>query len=254
MNHQLEQIKELLAASSKEQRQEIFRELRQEFPIHAIEQKLNAEAEIILEAISRAGDLTLRGIRGIIAEAAFATKVVGTLQGWKDTTPAGNHPYDFVLTDDRGDIRVQVKMQRQKSHRPMLANEGYRFLPPDMYVVETQKTRGGSHPTTGEDTRPYKFDEFDILAVALHPSTGDWSRFLYTVNSWLLPRLDDTKLMLKFQPVPKQANENWTDSFLTCVSWFRSGQSRRLQVDFPRASRKAKKERKRRKNRKTKTK
>ena len=89
MNDQLEQIKRLLAASSKEERQEIFRELRQEFPIHAIEQKLNAEAEIILEAISRAGDLTLRGIRGIIAEAAFATKVVGTLQGWKDTTPAG---------------------------------------------------------------------------------------------------------------------------------------------------------------------
>jgi hypothetical protein len=254
MNHQLEQIRELLAASSREQRQEIFRELRQEFPIHAIEQKLNAEAEIILEAISRAGDLTLRGIRGIIAEAAFATKIVGTLHGWSDTMPAGNHPYDFVLTDGRGDIRVQVKMQRQKSHRPMLANEGYRFLPPDMYVVETQKTRGGIHPTTGEDTRPYKFNEFDILAVALHPSTGDWSRFLYTVNSWLLPRSDDTNLMLKFQPVPKEANETWTDSFLTCVSWFRSGQSRRLQIEFPRASRKAKKKRKGRKNRKTKTK
>ena len=77
MNNQLEQIKQLLASSSKEQRQDIFRELRHEFPIHAIEQKLNAEAEIILEAISRAGDLTLRGIRGIIAEAAFATKMVG---------------------------------------------------------------------------------------------------------------------------------------------------------------------------------
>ena len=250
MNNHLEQIKQLLAACSKEQRQEIFRALRQEFPIHAIEQKLNAEAEIILEAISRATDLTLRGIRGIIAEAAFATKVVGTLQGWKDTTPGGNHPYDFVLTDNRGDIRIQVKMQRQKSHRPMLASEGYRFLPPDMYVVETQKTRGGSHPKTGEDTRPYKFNEFDILAVALHPSTGDWSRFLYTVNSWLLPRSDDTNLMLKFQPVPKQANENWTDSFLTCVSWFRSGQSRRLPIDIPRTSRTTKKKTKRSKKRK----
>jgi hypothetical protein len=253
MNNQLEQIKQLLAACSKEQRREIFRQLRQEFPIHAIEKKLNAEAEIILEAISRATDLTLRGIRGIIAEAAFATKVVGTLQGWKDTTPGGNHPYDFVLTDDRGDIRIQVKMQRQKSHRPMLASEGYRFLPSDMYVVETQKTRGGSHPTTGEDTRPYKFNEFDILAVALHPSTGDWSRFLYTVNSWLLPRSDDTNLMLKFQPVPKQANENWTDNILTCVSWFRSSQSRRLPIDIPRTLRATKKKTKRRRKRKPRT-
>jgi len=251
MNNQLEQIKRLLAESSKEHRQEVFRELRQEFPIHSIEQKLNTEAEIILEAISRAGDLTLRGIRGIIAEAAFATKVVGTLRGWKDTTPAGNHPYDFVLTDDHGDIRVQVKMQRQKNHRPMLASEGYRFLPPDMYVVETQKTRGGSHPTTGEGTRPYRFDEFDILAVALHPSTGDWSRFLYTVNSWLLPRSDDANLMLKFQPVPKEANENWTDSFLTSVSWLRSGLSRRLLEDIPSVTRKTNKKGKRTKKRKT---
>lgn len=57
MNNQLVQIKQLLVSTSKEQRQELFRELRKEFPIHAIEQKLNAEAEIILEAISRAGDL-----------------------------------------------------------------------------------------------------------------------------------------------------------------------------------------------------
>lgn len=251
MNHQLDHIKQLLASSTQEQRQEIYRELRKEFPIHAIELALNAEAEIILEAISRAGDLTLRGIRGIIAEAAFATKVVGTLQGWIDKTPAGNHPYDFVLADGRGDIRVQVKMQRQKTHRPMMANEGYRFLPLDMYVVETQRTRGGNHPTTGENTRPYKFDEFDILAVALHPSTGDWSRFLYTVSSWLLPRAEDQKLLLKYQPLPKEPNDNWTDDFLTCVSWFRSGENRRPQISIPIITRGRKKKRNARKKRRT---
>ncbi len=248
MSNRLEQIKQLLASSSKEQRQDIFRELRKEFPIHAIEQKLNAEAEIILEAISRAGDLTLRGIRGIIAEAAFATKIVGTLHGWKDTTPQGNHPYDFVLSDNVGDMRVQVKMQRLKSHQPMMAKEAYRFLPADMYVVETQRTRGGNDPRTGQDTRPYKFHEFDILAVSLHPSTGDWSRFLYIVNSWLLPRPGDEKLMLKFQPVPKEPNDNWTDDFLTCVSWFRSRELRRIQIDMPAISRLDKKRRKRKRN------
>jgi hypothetical protein len=244
MNHQLEHIKELLALSTKDQREEIYRELRKEFPIHAIELKLNAEAEIILEAISRAGDLTLRGIRGIIAEAAFATKLVATLPGWKDTTPTGNYPYDFVLTDGHGEIRVQVKMQRQKNHRPMMANEGYRFLPADMFVAETQRTRGGKHPTTGENTRPYKFNEFDILAISLHPSRGDWSRFLYTVSSCLLPRPEDQKLMLKFQPVPKEPNETWTDDFLTCVSWFRSHETRRPAITVPFITRAKKKKRK----------
>jgi hypothetical protein len=123
----------------------------------------------------------------------------------------------------------------------MMANEGYRFLPSDMYVVETQRTRGGRHPTTGENTRPYKFDEFDILAVSLHPSTGDWSRFLYTVNSWLVPRAEDHDLMLKFQPVAAAPNQNWTDDFLTCVSWFRSGQTRPMQVKVPRIASKRKK-------------
>ena len=250
MNHRLDQIRELLDSCSKEQRQSVFQELRKDFPIHEIEKTLNVEAEIILEAISRAGDLTLRGIRGIIAEAAFKTKVVGTLQGWIEQTPAGNHPFDFVLTDGHGDIRVQVKMQRQKNHRPMMANEGYRFLPSDMHVVETQRTRGGRHPTTGENTRPYKFDEFDILAVALHPSTGDWSRFLYTVNSWLLPRAEDQNLMLKFQPVPAAPNQNWTDDFLTCVSWFRSGQTRQMQIKVPTIASKQKRRLGKRKSRK----
>lgn len=34
----------------------------------------------------------------------------------------------------------------------MLASEGYRSLLSDMYVVETQRTRGGKDSTSGEDT------------------------------------------------------------------------------------------------------
>ena len=191
--------------------------------------------------------MTLRGIRGIIAEAAFAAKIVGTLEGWIDSTPTGNHAFDFLLTDRDGAIRVQVKMQRQKAHRPMMASEGSRFLPSDVYVVETQRTRGGTDSTTGENTRPYKFDEFDILAVALQPSTGDWSNFLYTVNSWLIPRPEDQRLLLKYQPVPKGPNSNWTDHFLTCVSWFRSGANRRMQINIPYVPSRRKKQTKRRK-------
>jgi hypothetical protein len=119
-------------------------------------------------------------------------------------------------------------MQRLKDHRPMMANEGYRRLPADMYAVETQRTRGGVNPQTREDTRPYCFGEFDILAVSMHPSTNDWSRFMYTVCGWLLPRPEDERLILKFQPVAKLPTESWTDDFETAIEWLRSGAQKKL--------------------------
>ncbi len=105
----------------------------------------------------------------------------------------------------------------------MLASEGYRFLSNSMYVVETQRTRGGKDARTGEDTRPYRFGEFDILAVSMEPSTRRWDSFLFTVGKWLLPRPDDHRLILKFQPVPNEPNDYWTSDFEQSVVWFRSG-------------------------------
>ena len=40
------------------------------------------------------------------------------------------------------------------------------------YVAETKRTRGGVDLVTGQKTRPYRFGDFDILAVCLQPSTG----------------------------------------------------------------------------------
>jgi len=207
----------------------VFTLLRREFPIHTIESTLNAEAEVILDAISRSDDLTLRGVRGVIAQATFALDVVARLSGWRDVTHGENLPYDFLLTDGQGNVRVQVKMQRQKNQRPMMAHEGYRRLSSDMYVVETQRTRGGKD-ATGADTRPYKFAEFDILAVALHPSTGAWKDFMYTVTRWLLPRPENLSLLLKFQPVARVPNEDWTQDFLEAVGWLRSRRDKQIRA------------------------
>lgn len=225
----LSQVFALLKTCSKEERGEVFRSLRKEFPIHSIEERFNAPAEIILEAIARSPDLTIRGIRGVIADAAFGQYVVPSLapHGWVDATPPGNHSYDYALCDSVGEVTVQVKMQRQKDHRPMSANEGYRHLSADMYVVETQRTRGGKDPRTGADTRPYRFGEFQILAVSMHPSTNHWEDFLYTVTDWLLPETK-TGTILKFQPVSKEPNEDWTTDFRKAVQWLRSGTSKRI--------------------------
>lgn len=53
----IQQIKHLLTLCSPAQRQEVYRHLRKEFPIHPLEVDLNTDAEIILEAIHRSGGL-----------------------------------------------------------------------------------------------------------------------------------------------------------------------------------------------------
>jgi hypothetical protein len=230
MTDLIHQIEQLLAICTSEQRRAVFQMLRKEFPIHPIETDLNTEAEIILEAFARdKTGLTFRMMRGIIAQAAFEIEVVQKLEHWQDDTPPGDLPYDFRLVDNYGSVMVQVKLQRSKEFRPMYANEAYRRFSSDLYVVETQKTRGGIDPVTGEGTRSYRFNEFDILAVAMHPSTNDWSKYMYTVCRWLIPDDNDQGKLLKFQPVSMVPNDDWTDDFEMCVGWVRSNLSKTIK-------------------------
>jgi len=227
----LEDIRHLLNRCTPAQRDEIFRQLRQETPIHPLEQELHAKAEIILEAIRRAGGLTLRMIRGVIAEAAFGVEVVEHLKNMRSVPLSGDLAYDFLLEDRIGRVRVQVKLQRSKSGQPWPARQArkmFRSLPADMYIVETQKTRGGK-TKTGAATRPYRFGEFDLLAVAIYPSTKRWDTFMYTVADWLIPDPIDQALIFKYQPVASTANNDWTDSFNTAVKWLRSKEKKRIR-------------------------
>jgi hypothetical protein len=225
----VDDIKALLSQCTDAERLEVFKLLRRDFHIHPFENALNTCAEVILEAISKAPDLTIRGVRGIIAEASFIVEVVGPLldKGWTDTTPKGDHAYDCQIEDEIGSVRVQVKMQRRKDHRPMMANEGFKRFPKDQFVVETQRTRGGKD-SAGESTRPYRFGEFDILAVSLHPSSNNWHDFRYTVSRWLIPDPDNSAYILKFQPVAQMSNADWTDNFLLAVEWLRSTTNKKI--------------------------
>ena len=228
MDKSVKQIIDLLKHCSLEQRKAVFNELRKEISIHPIEDKLNIQAEIILEAINKdEKGLTLRMIRGVIAEATFDIEVISNLKNWTNTTPIGDLPFDFRLEDNHGTVTVQVKLQRSLNLLPMKANEAYRRFSNELYVVETQKTRGGKD-ADGKDTRPYGFDEFDIIAVCMQPSTGEWSTFRYSLSRWLLPRDDDKLKMLKFQPVPIESNHFWTGSFETAVEWYRSGDKKTI--------------------------
>lgn len=98
-----------------------------------------------------------------------------------------------------------------------------------MWVVETQKTRGGKD-RKGKNTRPYRFGEFDIIAVCLHPSTDDWGTFCYTVANWLVPDPLDAGQIFKFQPIARAVNDDWTDCLETCVEWLKSGRVKTIST------------------------
>lgn len=223
----LEQLLAEIESRSPEEQQQIFDRLALKHSIHPLEGTWKASARVILEAISRASDLTHRGVRGIIAEASFKIAVLEKLSGWNVEELVGDYPYDYAISDDRGKVRIQVKMQRRKEGRPMTAKEGNRKFPASMFVVETQKTRGGQKG--GEQTRPYRFGDFDILAVSMAASTESWDDFMFTVGNWLVPDDADSKLIFKFQPVPAKPNNDWTDDLMTCVKWLRSNKNQKIR-------------------------
>ena len=214
----LHEIKRLIDACSDEQCLDVLHYIRQRVNIHSLERQLNCSAEIILESIARAADITLRGIRGIITEVAFKKEVLDNLTRWLDITPVGELPYDFLLADGEREVNIQVKMQRKEKQVPLVKK--------GMWQAETQRTRNGLKD--GEKTRPYRFGEFDILAVSLQPSTGEWSSFRYTVGNWLIPRPNDITLVRVMQPVSMTPDDDWTDDLETCIDWYFSGRQKTI--------------------------
>jgi hypothetical protein len=217
----LNAVRELLARCTPEERAAVFRELRATHAIHPYEAAVGAPAEMILEAVHRAPELTRRMLRGVIADAAFRTFVVAALEGhgWRDVTPEGNFAYDYCVDDGLGAITIQVKLQRSERGAPVV-KDGKRYgFDGEVFMTETQKTRTG---TDGEanKTRPYRYGEFDVLAVSMQPSTGTWDSYMYTLGRWLLPGKTAGE-MATLQPVTKVSGEFWTPDFKVAAQWFR---------------------------------
>jgi hypothetical protein len=237
----LEAIKKLMAECSVEE-QRALKQFFSELVPHPLEREWGIDAETILTAIRRSSDLTKRGVRGIIAEAVFESAVIPTVaaSGWQPATLTGNLSYDVRLENGRWAARIQIKLQRLEKAVPKLYYPDH-YEEGSLYVVEVQRTRGGRKktkrpfPGTGttletiddvEETRPYRFGDFDILAVNMHPSSGNWKNFRYTIASWLLPRAEDHALIEILQPVAAVPNDVWTDNLWICLDWYASGEKR----------------------------
>ncbi len=253
MSEKTESVEKLIESLTPSELQSLSSYLRSKLPRHALEEKWGISYELILDAIHRSQDIVQRGVRGVIAEAVFEAKVLPTISGWHSVPVVGDLPYDFNIRQysDRREIKIQVKLQRTQGGVPLVRS----VFGPDTFVVEVQKTRSGtkrkpkraadakSGGTSPEKTRPYQFGDFDIIAVNMQPSTHDWSRFMYTVGSWLMPRGGAKNLIEIMQPVSRNRSDAWTDSIEECISWFLSGQ-RKVVFDMKAAKRRKQAERK----------
>jgi hypothetical protein len=248
MSESLEEIKKLIDGCSIEDRNALKTYLSALLP-HPLEREWGIDADVILSAIRRSSDLTKRGVRGIIAEAVFENEVIPSVaaSGWEAVSITGDLSYDALLGKGEIAARIQIKLQRRVKGVPMLYYPKH-YKEGSLYVVEVQKTRSGERATMETlqgastkiaattavtiKTRPYRFGDFDILAVNMQPSSGDWKSFRYTLGSWLLPRPKDGSLVEIFQPVAAIPNDVWTDDLATCLRWFEAGERHRVLAEL----------------------
>lgn len=233
MSEKTENVKTLIESLSSEELRTLADYLRSKLPKHSLEQKWGITSDLILDAIARAQDITQRGVRGVIAEAVFAADILPKIEDWNGIEIKGDQPFDFKIqrASDRREIRIQVKLQRTEAGAPL----SRKAFGAGTFIVEVQKTRSGTRrkrkgeaASSGiaippEKSRPYQFDDFDIIAVNMQPATSDWTKFMYTVGSWLIPRAGNQKQIEIMQPVSANRSEVWTDNILECIHWYLSG-------------------------------
>jgi hypothetical protein len=99
MSELTDEICRLIERATEEERRVVLAYLRLRVPLHGLETEWNTSAEEILTAIARSSDLTLRGIRGILAEAVFERRVLPEIErkGWAAIKIVGDQSYDFLI-------------------------------------------------------------------------------------------------------------------------------------------------------------
>lgn len=140
---------------------------------HPLEKSLNASARDILDAIS-SGFRAQVDVKGKLAE-FYLFRMLQSLQEqgviselrWSDKD---GEP-DFFLCYGAHRLTIQCKNVRSGRQRCKGAETG-------SFRVELQKTRGGIDSRTGEKTRLYRPDEFDVVAACLFNQKGVWE-YLY---------------------------------------------------------------------------
>jgi hypothetical protein len=168
---------------------------------HQLEELLNADATDIMSAVM-GGFRAIIDVKGKLAEYFLgkqfaALKKQGVIDSyvWNDRD---GQP-DFQVRFQGVDLLIEAKNVRTPGERkrPVTGERPYR--------VELQKTRNSKD---GTNTRGYRVEEFDCLAVCLFNETGKWD-YLYTTVPELVRRETDTGFLKIMQEVPRTASGIW---------------------------------------------
>lgn len=136
--------------------------------VHPLEKELNAPTEDILEAIQK-GFRAQVDVKGKLAELYLYRSLkrlesVGKIKNvvWHDSDGSP----DFTIIYKNSILKIECKNVR---------NECYK-KPEVCYKIEIQRTRNSKD---GTNTRSYRVDYFDVLAVCLFNQTKKWEfRFI----------------------------------------------------------------------------
>lgn len=169
---------------------------------------LNAPAADILDAIS-SGFRAQVDVRGKLAE-LYLYRILETLQKagsishlrWSDTD---GEP-DFFLCYKEHHLSIQCKNVRSGKGRCRGGEAG-------SFRVELQKTRGGIDPKTGEKTRLYRPDEFDIVAVCLFNQKRVWE-YVYAATRNLARHRIQTDRLEIMHVIPQPPASGWHEDLL----------------------------------------
>lgn len=176
---------------------------------HPLEKELNAPAADIMDAVA-AGFRAKIDVKGKLAELYLARKLEelkrgGAIQGYewhdKDGQP------DFTVEIGGLTVVVECKNVRspvsQKSKNPRKATAA-------AIRVELQKTRNSKD---GTNTRGYRCDEFDVIAVCLFNQTGRWEYVLAPISK-LARRIKAPDFLEIYHPVPLTPSGHWGGDLL----------------------------------------
>ena len=172
---------------------------------HELEKMFNAPAEDIMDAILK-GFRAQVDVKGKLAE-LYLYRYLKEMENRKEIR-------DLVWEDKDGepDFIVNYKNKNFKLECKNLRNEIYK-KPREAYKVEIQKTRNSKD---GTNTRSYRVDYFDVLAVCMFNQTGEW-RFSFIKSSDLEVVPDDPNLLKIMQRVPMKIKAPWKNDLLDAI-------------------------------------
>jgi hypothetical protein len=166
---------------------------------HALELKYGLTAQELLDAIDKRFRLKV-ALEGAVAEVHFERKLrIASREGWLTSYEGhdvdGMHDFTVITLSGMA-IRVEVKTIRNGAK----------------LQVELQKTRAAKGDPS---SRYYDRDHFDVVAVCVGRSTGDWSQFRYALVRELPNHRNHPNKLQIMHPIPagEETEPQWFSRF-----------------------------------------